>query len=112
MSSADEFAALHVPGTPLLLPNPHDAGAARILAGIGFRALATTSSGFAATLGRTDGSVSRDEALAHAAAIIAATPLPVSADLENGFGHAADDVADTVARAVEIGLAGCSIEDF
>jgi len=105
------FLDLHSGDGPLLLPNPWHAGSARILAWVGFDALATTSSGFAATLGRLDGSVSRDEALAHAATIVAATPLPVSADLENGFGHDPDAVAETVEAAIAIGLAGCSIED-
>jgi 2-methylisocitrate lyase-like PEP mutase family enzyme len=107
----DRFRALHRPGDPLLLPNPWDAGSARILASMGFRALATTSSGHAASLGRLDGSVDRDEALAHAATIVAATDLPVSADLENGFGDDPAEVARTVAAAAEAGLAGCSIED-
>jgi 2-methylisocitrate lyase-like PEP mutase family enzyme len=106
------FLALHRPGAPLLMPNPWDAGSAKLLASLGFEALATTSSGFAATLGRRDGGVTRDEALAHAAEIVAATPLPVSADLENGFGDTPEAVAETVARACETGLAGCSIEDF
>jgi 2-methylisocitrate lyase-like PEP mutase family enzyme len=106
------FRALHRPVDPLLLPNPWDAGSARILAGLGYRALATTSSGFAASLGRLDGSVTREDALAHAAAIVAATDLPVSADLENGFADRPDAVADTVAEAIRVGLAGCSVEDF
>jgi 2-methylisocitrate lyase-like PEP mutase family enzyme len=106
------FLALHRPGAPLLLPNPWDAGSARILASLGFAALATTSSGFAATLGRLDGSVSLDEALAHSVVIAAATDLPVSADLENGYADEPGGVADTVARAARTGLAGCSIEDF
>ncbi len=106
-----EFLDLHVPGDPLLLPNPWDAGSARILASLGYRALATTSSGFAATLGRLDGTVSRAEALAHAAAIVHATDLPVSADLENGFADDLSGVAETVAGAAGVGLAGCSIED-
>ncbi len=105
------FLDLHRPGAPLLLPNPWDAGSARILAALGFRALATTSSGFAATLGRPDMSVSRDEALAHAAAIVAAVDLPVSADLENGFADDPDGVAETIRGALATGLAGCSIED-
>jgi 2-methylisocitrate lyase-like PEP mutase family enzyme len=109
---SDRFLALHRPGTPLLMPNPWDVGSAKLLASLGFEALATTSSGFAATLGRVDGGVTRDEALAHAAEIAAATPLPVSADLENGFGDAPEAVAQTVALARETGLAGCSIEDF
>jgi 2-methylisocitrate lyase-like PEP mutase family enzyme len=106
------FLALHHGDSPLLIPNPWDAGSARILAWLGYQALATTSGGFAATLGRLDGSVSAAEALAHAATIVAATDLPVSADLENGFGTDPGTVAETVEHAVQIGLAGCSIEDF
>jgi 2-methylisocitrate lyase-like PEP mutase family enzyme len=106
------FLDLHQPGQPLLLPNPWDAGAAKILASLGFQALATTSSGFAATLGRNDGSVTLDEALAHAAAIVAATDLPVSADLENCYSDTADGVAHTVRLAAQAGLVGCSIEDY
>jgi 2-methylisocitrate lyase-like PEP mutase family enzyme len=109
---AGDFLALHVPGTPLLLPNPWDVGSARLLAGMGFRALATTSAGFAGTHGRTDGNVTRDEALAHAATVVAAVDLPISADLENGFGDDPDGVAETVRLAVEAGLAGCSVEDW
>ncbi len=106
------FAELHRPGQPLLMPNPWDVGSARVLASLGFEALATTSSGFAATLGRLDGTVSRDGALAHAAAIVAATDLPVSADLENLFADSLDGVAETARGAVESGLAGFSIEDY
>jgi 2-methylisocitrate lyase-like PEP mutase family enzyme len=95
-----------------ILPNPWDLGSARILASMGFEALATTSAGFAATLGRQDGAVSREEAIAHASAIASATPLPVSADLENGFGDAVQDVEETILQASTAGLAGCSIEDF
>ncbi len=109
---AARFLELHRPGNPLLLPNPWDQGSAKLLASLGFQALATTSSGFAVTLGRSDGSVSRDEALAHAAAIVSATDLPVSADLENGFADDPDGVAHTVSLAVETGLAGFSVEDF
>jgi 2-methylisocitrate lyase-like PEP mutase family enzyme len=109
---AARFLDLHRPGHPLLLPNPWDQGSARLLASLGFEALATTSSGYAATLGRLDGSVSRDEALGHAAAVVAATELPVSADLENCFADDPAGVARTVALAVDLGLAGCSIEDF
>jgi 2-methylisocitrate lyase-like PEP mutase family enzyme len=108
---AARFLDLHRPGNPLLLPNPWDQGSARLLASLGFQALATTSSGYAATLGRLDGSVSRDDALAHAAAIVAATELPVSADLENCFADDPAGVARTVALATETGLAGCSVED-
>jgi 2-methylisocitrate lyase-like PEP mutase family enzyme len=109
---AEQFLDLHRPGSPLLLPNPWDQGSAKLLASLGFQALATTSSGFAATLGRLDGSVSRDEALAHAAAIVAATDLPVSADLENGFADDPGGVAQTITLAAETGLAGCSVEDY
>src|SRR5918998_5755478 len=108
----DRFRALHDSAQPLLLPNPWDAGSAKLLESLGFRALATTSSGFAATLGRLDGSVTRDEALAHGAALAAATDLPVSADLESGFADAPEGVAESVRLAVEVGLAGCSIEDW
>jgi 2-methylisocitrate lyase-like PEP mutase family enzyme len=111
VKKAEGFLALHQADSPLLLPNPWDAGSARVLASMGFRALATTSSGFAATLGRLDGSVSRDEALAHASAIVRATELPVSADLEQGFADDAAGVADTVRAAIGTGLAGCSVED-
>lgn len=109
---ASRFLSLHQGTSPLLLPNAWDVGSAKILASLGFDAIATTSSGFAATLGRVDGSVGRDETMAHVAEIAAATSLPVSADLENGFAHEADAVAETVRLALESGLAGCSIEDY
>jgi 2-methylisocitrate lyase-like PEP mutase family enzyme len=110
---AARFRQLHTDARPLLiLPNPWDVGSAKVFAQLGFEALATTSSGFAGTLGRLDGRVTRDEALAHAAAIVDATNLPVSADLENGFAHEPSGVAETVMRAVECGLAGCSVEDY
>ena len=108
---SDFLALHHSDDGPLLLPNPWDGGSARLLESLGFKALATTSSGFAATLGRVDYSVSRDEALAHSAQIVEATSLPVSADLENGFADDPADVAETVRLARETGLAGCSIED-
>jgi 2-methylisocitrate lyase-like PEP mutase family enzyme len=108
---SEQFRALHRPGDPLRLPNPWDAGSARLLAWLGFRALATTSSGFAATLGRPDGAVTREQALEHAGAIVAATDLPVSADLENCFADEPSGVAETVALAATTGLAGCSVED-
>jgi 2-methylisocitrate lyase-like PEP mutase family enzyme len=111
-TKAQRFLELHRPGLPLLLPNPWDQGSAKILATLGYQALATTSSGFAATLGRPDGSVTLDEALLHAEAIVAATDLPVSADLENCFADNPDGVAHTVRLAAETGLAGCSIEDY
>jgi 2-methylisocitrate lyase-like PEP mutase family enzyme len=94
------------------MPNAWDAGSARVLTHLGFEALATTSSGFAATLGRLDGSVTREEALAHAAALAAAVAVPVSADLENGFGAIPGEVAETARGAREAGLAGFSIEDY
>ncbi|HWG62513.1 MAG TPA: isocitrate lyase/phosphoenolpyruvate mutase family protein [Streptosporangiaceae bacterium] len=109
---AEQFLALHHGPDVLRLPNPWDAGSARLLAALGFAALATTSSGFAATLGRPDGTVSLDEALAHGAAVAAATNVPVSADLENGFADDPEGVARTVRLAKEAGLAGCSVEDF
>jgi len=110
--SARDFLSLHKPGEPLLLPNPWDAGSAILLASMGFKALATTSSGFAASLGRDDGAVTRDEALAHAAAIVAATDLPVSADLEDCFAAEPAGVAETIRLAIGTGLAGCSVEDY
>jgi len=94
------------------MPNPWDPGSARLLDWLGFEALATTSSGFASTLGRLDGSVSREEALAHAASIVAATDRPVSADLENCFADDPAGVAATIRLAIGTGLAGCSVEDF
>jgi 2-methylisocitrate lyase-like PEP mutase family enzyme len=109
---AERFLALHHRDAPLLMPNPWDAGSARLLAWLGFEALATTSSGSAAALGRLDGGVSGDEALAHAASIVDAVEVPVSADLENCFADEPEGVAATVARALDAGLAGCSVEDF
>jgi 2-methylisocitrate lyase-like PEP mutase family enzyme len=106
------FRALHVGGRPLLMPNPWDVGTAKLLASLGFPALATTSNGHAATLGLLDGCVDRAEVLAHAASIVAAVEVPVSADLENGFADDPDGVFGTVTDAVAIGLAGCSIEDY
>lgn len=111
-SSAEQFLALHVPGTPLLIPNPWDVGSAKLLASLGFDALATTSSGSAMGLGRLDGSLTRDQALAHAAMIVQAVDLPVSADLENCFADDPDGAAATVLAAARTGLAGCSIEDW
>ena len=109
---ATRFLALHGGPNALLLPNPWDAGSAKLLESLGFSALATTSSGFAATLGQLDGSVSRDQAIAHAATIVEATDLPVSADLENGYVDEPEAVAETIGLALAAGLAGCSIEDF
>jgi 2-methylisocitrate lyase-like PEP mutase family enzyme len=110
--ATSRFLELHHGERPLLLPNPWDRGSAVLLASLGFQALATTSSGFAATMGRPDGSVTRDEAIAHAAQIVRATDLPVTADLENGFADDPAGVAETVRLAAGAGLAGCSVEDF
>lgn len=112
MAHVDDFRALHVPGDPLLMPNAWDIGSARVLAGLGFRAIATTSGGFAATLGRADGQVTRSEALAHGAALADAVDIPVSADLENCFADDPDGVAECVRLAVDAGLSGCSVEDW
>jgi 2-methylisocitrate lyase-like PEP mutase family enzyme len=109
---ADRFVALHGGPTPLLMANPWDRGSARVLEATGFQALATTSGGFAATLGRRDGLVTREEALAHARLVVDAVEVPVSADLENCFADDPDGVAETVRGAVAAGLAGCSVEDF
>jgi 2-methylisocitrate lyase-like PEP mutase family enzyme len=106
------FRALHVPGNPLLMPNPYDEGTAKALATLGFAALATTSSGFAATAGLVDGAVGAPDALEHAAAIALCVDIPVSADLENGYGDDPETVATTVSEAIAGGLAGCSIEDY
>src|SRR5580704_14272490 len=108
---AARFHELHQRKGVFLIPNPWDAGSARILAGSGFDALATSSAASANAMGRRDGRLTRDEALAHARSIVAATELPVSADLENGFGDSPEFVAETIRLAAETGLAGCSIED-
>jgi 2-methylisocitrate lyase-like PEP mutase family enzyme len=110
--NAAAFLALHVPGRPLVMPNPWDVGSAKLLAALGYQALATTSSGYAGTLGRLDYGVTRAEALAHAATLAAAVEVPVSADLENGFADDPAGVSATVTDAVAAGLAGCSVEDF
>jgi 2-methylisocitrate lyase-like PEP mutase family enzyme len=109
-AKAARFRALHA-GPAFVIANAWDAGSARILTGLGFPALATSSGAAGGILGRRDGAVTRDEALAQAAGIVAATDLPVSADLENGFGDTPDIVADTIRRACAIGLVGGSIED-
>jgi len=105
------FRSLHYrPGT-FVIPNPWDAASARVLAGLGFEALATSSAASAAVIGKRDGALTRDEALQHARAIVEATDLPVSADLEKGFGDAPETVAETVRMAADAGLVGCTIED-
>jgi 2-methylisocitrate lyase-like PEP mutase family enzyme len=108
---AAQFRALHQGQGAFVIANAWDGGSARILAGLGFRALATSSGAQAGTLGRRDGRVTRDEALAHCRAIVAATDLPVSADLEKGFGDAPEVAAETIRLAAEVGLVGGSIED-
>jgi 2-methylisocitrate lyase-like PEP mutase family enzyme len=109
---ARRFAALHARQGAFIIPNPWDVGSARLLAALGFEALATTSSGCAHAVGRVDGGLGRDEVLAHCRLMAAATPLPVSADLENGFGHAPADAAETIRLAAEAGVVGGSIEDW
>jgi 2-methylisocitrate lyase-like PEP mutase family enzyme len=109
---AETLAALHAGPGAFVIPNPWDIGTTKILTGMGFKALATTSAGYAFSRGHTDGVVGRDEMLAHAAEIVAATPLPVSADLENGYGHSPEAAAETIRLAAGTGLVGASIEDF
>lgn len=111
-ASAQRFLELHSSERPLLLPNPWDLGSARLLASMGFKALATTSGGFAASLGRLDGQVARQEAIAHAAAVGEATGLPVNGDFENCFADDPAGVAETVRLARDVGIAGCSVEDW
>src|SRR5438094_5607371 len=108
---AERFQTLHKGPGALVIPNPWDGGASRILAGLGFQALATSSGAAAGVLGRRDGKITRDEALTQVRIIVAATDLPVSADLEKGFGDAPSVVAETVTLAAQAGLVGCSIED-
>src|SRR5438034_8213618 len=115
MKAQDEkalaFQALHA-GEPFMIPNPWDAGSARVLEALGFKALATTSSGFAFTLGRLDGSATLDEVIEHAAALDRATDLPVSVDLENGYGPDPESAALAITRVAEAGAVGDSIEDY
>jgi 2-methylisocitrate lyase-like PEP mutase family enzyme len=105
------FRALHGQDGAFVIPNPWDIGTARILASLGFQALATTSAGMAFALGLPDGGVSKERVLKHCREIVEATDLPVSADLEKGFGDSPESVAETVRAAAAVGLAGCSIED-
>jgi 2-methylisocitrate lyase-like PEP mutase family enzyme len=108
---ATRFRALHDGPGAFVIPNPWDAGSSRILAGLGFQALATSSAASASALGRRDHGLTRDQALGHARLIVDATDLPVSADLENGFGDAPEVVAETIRLAAGVGLVGCTIED-
>jgi 2-methylisocitrate lyase-like PEP mutase family enzyme len=111
LEKAFAFRALHEREGAFIIPNPYDAGTARLLAHLGFEALATTSAGYAFTSGKPDHGVSRDEMLAHVRTITAAVDLPVSGDLENGYGDAPEAVAETVRMAAAAGLVGSSIED-
>jgi 2-methylisocitrate lyase-like PEP mutase family enzyme len=108
---AAAFRALHA-GEPFVIPNPWDAGSARVLAALGFKALASTSSGFAFTLGRLDGAVTLDEVVEHAGTLDRATDLPVSMDLENGYGAEPESAALAITRVAEAGAVGGSIEDY
>ncbi len=108
---ASAFRALHEREKAFVIPNPWDVGTARLLARLGFEALATTSAGYAFSAGQRDGTIGREEMMAHVSAIASATDLPVSADLGNGFGDDPDTVAETIRLAAETGLTGCSIED-
>src|SRR5499426_75495 len=108
---AEAFKALHERHGVFAIPNPWDAGSAKLLASLGFEALATTSAGFAFSLGKSDGAVSREETFGHARVIVEATSLPVSADLENGFGDEPETCAETIRFAADAGLVGGSIED-
>ena len=107
----EAFRALHE-GEPFVIPNPWDAGSARVLEALGFEALATTSSGFAFTLGRLDGDVTLDEVVEHVAALAEASELPVSVDLENGYGAEPEAAAIAITRVAEVGAVGGSIEDY
>ena len=111
-SKYERFRELHEQDGIFIIPNPWDVGTARILASMGFEALATSSAGFAFSLGVIDGAVSRERTLTHCRDMAAATELPVSADLEMGFGDTPESAAETVLAAAETGLAGCSIEDY
>lgn len=108
---AERFRALHAGPEPFVIPNPWDVASAKLLTGLGFSALATSSLACAVGLGRRDHGISRAEAIDHARVIVAATDLPVSADLEHGFGDVPEAVVETIRQAASVGLAGCSIED-
>ena len=108
---ARAFRALHEREDAFIIPNPWDIGTARLLAHLSFEALATTSMGYAFSVGQRDTTIGRDEMMEHISAIAAATSLPVSADLENGYGDAPETVAETIRLAAAAGVVGCSIED-
>jgi 2-methylisocitrate lyase-like PEP mutase family enzyme len=108
---AARFRALHEAPGVFVIPNPWDVGSSRLLAGLGFQALATSSAASACSLGLRDGELTRDQAVEHSRAIAGATDLPVSADLERGFGDAPEVVAETIRLAADVGLVGCTIED-
>jgi len=112
MTALDDFRALHAAQDLFVMPNAWDVGSARLLEHLGFGALATTSSGSAAALGRLDGDLDRESALSHGAQLAAAVAIPVSADLENGFADEAEGVAETIRAAAGTGLAGASVEDW
>ena len=109
---AERFRSLHRPGAAFLMPNAWDVGSAALFAALGFEAIATTSGGFAATRGRLDGAMTKDEVLTHAGELAAAVDVPVSADLENCFAHDPEGVAATITAAIGLGVAGGSVEDF
>lgn len=112
LEKAERFRALHIRAGGFVIPNPWDAGSARLLEGLGFEALATTSSGFAQSLGRLDGSLTLEEKLAHCRALAGVTDIPISADLENGFADKPETAANAVKLAAEAGVVGASIEDY
>lgn len=112
LEKAKTFRSLHERSSVFVIPNPWDIGSARLLEALGFESLATTSSGFAQSIGRLDGSVALDEKLRHCTALSAATNVPISADLEKGFGDEPNAVASCIQLVAETGVVGGSIEDF
>jgi 2-methylisocitrate lyase-like PEP mutase family enzyme len=112
LNKCEAFSRLHQQDQAFVIPNPWDIGSARLLQGLGYKALATTSAGLAFTLGRADGNVTLEETLTHCTALAESTDIPVSADFENGFSDDPETVAKNVLDLVETGVAGCSIEDF
>src|SRR5713226_6263120 len=112
LEKGSNFRALHQRERAFIIPNPWDIGTARLLAHLGFEALATTSAGYAFSIGQRDNTVGRDKMIEHVRDIVAATDLPVSADLENGFGDDPETVAETIRQGAAAGLVGGSIEDY